>query len=398
MLQLSVIVVNYNVKYFLEQCLRSVLTAINNIEAEILVVDNNSTDNSIVYLKDKFPTVTFIQNDTNLGFSKANNQALKIATGEYILYLNPDTILAEDVLLNCLNFFKANDKAGAIGVKLVDGAGRFLPESKRSFPSPLAALYKLSGMAKLFPKSKIFNRYALGYLDEDKVYEVDILAGAFIMAPKKILDSLKGFDEDFFMYGEDIDLSYRIQKSGYKNYYLGTEAVIHFKGKSTPSTNVTYVRHFYKAMSIFVRKHYTEKNSFLTTIFLQTAIRLSNFIPLIATPVRALRKAFQKTTAKKKLEIVLAGTAEDMQTAEAILNKHNLSYQIQQKEKIQNFDKPDADEIIFCISQLSYKQTILYLQRFKNEYGFKWHGIGTQCIAGSDSKNKNHDVYTFQSC
>ena len=218
--QLSIIIVNFNVKYFLEHCLNSVLNALNGIEGEIIVVDNNSTDGSKEYFKGRFPQVNFIWNNANIGFGKANNLGLKYATGDYVLFLNPDTLLPEDCLEKCIHFLQAHENNGALGVKMIDGSGRFLKESKRSFPYPFTSLYKLTGLAKLFPRSKIFARYHLGNLDENKNHEVDVLAGAFMMLPRKILEVVKGFDEDFFMYGEDIDLSYRIQQAGFVNYYF----------------------------------------------------------------------------------------------------------------------------------------------------------------------------------
>jgi GT2 family glycosyltransferase len=204
----------------------------------------------------KFPCVNFIVNETNSGFASACNKGLSQAKGDYILFLNPDTLLAEDVLHKCLNFFQSHPVAGAVGVKMIDGSGKFLKESKRSFPSPLTSLYKLFGLSRLFPHSKVFSRYYLGHLDENKNHEADVLAGAFMMIRKDVLDKTGGFDEDFFMYGEDIDLSYRIQKAGFKNYYLAEACIIHFKGESTKRGSLNYVRMFYNAMSIFVRKHY----------------------------------------------------------------------------------------------------------------------------------------------
>ncbi|MEO6541840.1 MAG: glycosyltransferase family 2 protein, partial [Ferruginibacter sp.] len=232
-MQLSVIIVNYNVKYFLEQCLYSVQKACLGIDAEIIVTDNNSSDGSRAFLEPAFPAVNFIWNTNNLGFAKANNQALAMAKGDLILFLNPDTILPEDSIQNCLQFFNLNKKAGALGIHMVDGSGNFLKESKRAFPSPLTSLYKLTGLTRLFPHSKIFARYHLGHLSEHENHEVDVLAGAFIMMPRKVLEEIGNFDEQFFMYGEDVDLSFRIQKAGYKNYYFAESSIIHFKGEST---------------------------------------------------------------------------------------------------------------------------------------------------------------------
>ncbi|HZH94328.1 MAG TPA: glycosyltransferase family 2 protein, partial [Flavisolibacter sp.] len=210
---LSIIIVNYNVKYFLEQCLHSIAkSTLQNIE--IIVVDNNSSDGSVAYLQPRFPGIRFIQNTNNTGFAKACNQGLAVATGTYILFLNPDTIIAEDTAGTCVSFFEKTAGAGALGVRMVDGGGRFLKESKRSFPGPLTSLFKLTGLAKLFPKSKVFSRYHLGHLAENTNHEVDVLAGAFMMIRKTVLEKTGPFDETFFMYGEDVDLSYRIQKNG----------------------------------------------------------------------------------------------------------------------------------------------------------------------------------------
>ncbi|MGB4845562.1 MAG: glycosyltransferase [Ferruginibacter sp.] len=271
-MHLSVIIVNYNVKYFLEQCLHSVQKACVNIDAEIIVVDNNSTDGSREFLEPLFPKVKFIWADKNTGFARANNQAAAIAKGDFILFLNPDTIIPEDCIENCLRFFKEHKEVGALGIRMIDGTGSFLKESKRAFPSPMTSLYKLSGLARLFPRSKIFSTYHLGHLDENKNHEVDVLAGAFMLVPKKILDEVGLFDERFFMYGEDVDLSFRIQKAGYKNYYFADSAIIHFKGESTKRGSLNYVRLFYKAMSLFVKKHYSGSKAGLFIFLIQLAI------------------------------------------------------------------------------------------------------------------------------
>ncbi len=276
-MQLSIIIVNYNVKYFLEQCLCSVRKAIKNIEAEIFVVDNNSTDGSEQFFKDKNPQVKFIWNKENIGFSRANNIAVKMATGKYILFLNPDTIIPEDCLEKSLSFLKSQPNAGALGIKMLDGSGNFLKESKRSFPSPLTSFYKLSGLAKLFPHSSVFSKYHLGNLDENKNHDVEVLAGAFMMVPQKIIQSIGSFDEGFFMYGEDIDLSYRIHNAGYKNFYFAESNILHFKGESTRRGRLNYVKLFYKAMSIFARKHYGNK-SVLFNLLIQIGILVRAFI------------------------------------------------------------------------------------------------------------------------
>jgi len=219
-MKLSVIIVNYNVKYFLEQALLSVRIASDGIETEVFVVDNNSVDDSVAMVREKFPEVNLIVNKDNVGFSCANNQAIEIATGDYILLLNPDTVVEEGTFRACVKFMDAHPDAGGLGVKMIDGSGNFLPESKRGFPSPAVAFYKAFGLSALFPKSKTFNHYHLGYLDDNETHEIEVLAGAFMLLRKTVLDKIGWLDEAFFMYGEDIDLSYRIVKGGYKNYYF----------------------------------------------------------------------------------------------------------------------------------------------------------------------------------
>ena len=289
---LSVIIVNYNVKYFLEHCLWSVMKAMENIEGEIFVVDNNSSDGSKDFFHDKFPGVTFIWNTENEGFSKANNKALKLVSGNYILFLNPDTIVPEDCFDKCLSFIKSKGDSGALGIKMIDGAGKFLKESKRAFPSPMTSLFKLSGLTRLFPKSKAFSKYHLGFLDENKSHDVDVLAGAFMIVPKKILTAIGTFDESFFMYGEDIDLSYRIQQAGYKNYYFAESSIIHFKGESTKKGSLNYVKIFYNAMSVFAKKHYGGTKAGIFNLLIQIAIFLraglaatARFLKWIGLPV-----------------------------------------------------------------------------------------------------------------
>lgn len=287
-MQLSIIIVNYNVKHFLEQCLYSVQAALTNLQGEVIVIDNNSTDNSINYLRPKFPAFQLIQNNENVGFGKACNQGLQLAKGKYILFLNPDTIVPEDCFEKCIAFFETHPDAGAIGVKMIDGSGSFLKESKRSFPGPLTSLYKLFGLARLFPKSKSFGRYHLGYLDENKNHEIDVLAGAFMMIKKEVLDKVGGYDENFFMYGEDVDLSYRIQKSGYKNYYFAESTIIHFKGESTKKGSMNYVRMFYTAMSLFVKKHYGGSKAGFLNLLIHIAIWFRATLTAIGSFIRRL--------------------------------------------------------------------------------------------------------------
>lgn len=242
--------------------------------AEIIVVDNNSSDDSISYLQPKFPCVKFVISKENIGFGRANNLALQMAVGEYVLFLNPDTLMPEDCLEKCIRFVQEDPSVGAIGVKMLDGCGKFLPESKRAFPAPFTSLFKLIGLASLFKRSKIFARYYLGHLSEKENHEVDVLAGAFMLIRKKVLDKIGGFDDLFFMYGEDIDLSYRIQQAGWKNYYFAESSIIHFKGESTRKGSFNYVKMFYEAMSLFVKKHHRGNKAAIFNIFIHWAIWL----------------------------------------------------------------------------------------------------------------------------
>ncbi len=280
-MKLSVIIVNYNVEYFLEQCLNSVIKAIENVDAEIFVVDNISVDGSVAMVKSKFPSVILIENKENVGFSRANNQALRIAKGEYVLLLNPDTVVEEDTFTKVCDFMDAHPEAGGLGVKMIDGKGNFLPESKRGLPTPSVAFYKIFGLSALFPKSKTFGKYHLGYLSKEETHEIEILSGAFMLMRKSTLDKVGLLDEDFFMYGEDIDLSYRIIKGGFKNFYYPKTSIIHYKGESTKKSSVNYVFVFYNAMIIFAKKHFSEKNAKTFSFLINLAIYLRASVAII---------------------------------------------------------------------------------------------------------------------
>jgi O-antigen biosynthesis protein len=291
-MKLSVVIVNYNVEYFLEQCLYAVRKAMKDIEGEVFVVDNNSVDGSLRMLRQKFPEVKLIANKENTGFSRANNQAIRISSGEYVLLLNPDTVVEDDTFQKVIAFMDEHPDAGGLGVKMVDGQGKFLPESKRGLPTPATAFYKIFGFSRIFPRSKRFARYHLGFLDKEQTHEVDVLAGAFMLLRKKVLDEIGLLDEAFFMYGEDIDLSYRITQAGYKNYYFPLTRIIHYKGESTKKSSVNYVFVFYNAMIIFARKHFSQKRAKTFTFLINIAIYFraflaiaSRFIKRIALPM-----------------------------------------------------------------------------------------------------------------
>lgn len=255
--------------------------SIQGIDAEVFVVDNMSVDGSVAMVRAKFPDVQLIANQNNVGFSVANNQAIKLAKGEYVLLLNPDTVVEEDTLSKCCNFLDNHPEAGGLGVKMVDGKGRFLPESKRGLPTPGVAFSKISGLSRLFPQSRLFGKYHLGFLEEDKTHEVEILSGAFMMLRKSVLDKIGLLDEAFFMYGEDIDMSWRIVQAGYKNYYLPEARIIHYKGESTKKSSVNYVFVFYRAMIIFARKHFSEKHAKSFAFVIHLAIYMRAAIAIV---------------------------------------------------------------------------------------------------------------------
>ena len=280
-MKLSIVIVNYNVKYFLDQCLHAAIKAGDKVSSEIIVVDNNSVDGSCQMVAEKYPDVILIANTENLGFSKANNQAIRIAKGEYVLLLNPDTVVEEDSFLRIIEFMDKTPDAGGLGVKMIDGRGRFLPESKRGLPTPEVAFWKMFGFSKLFPHSRRFGQYHLGYLDNNQTHEVDVLAGAFMLLRKATLEKVGLLDEDYFMYGEDIDLSYRITKGGYKNYYFPETTIIHYKGESTKKGSINYVKVFYNAMIIFAGKHFSKGNARRYAILINLAIYFRALLSII---------------------------------------------------------------------------------------------------------------------
>lgn len=290
--KIAVIIVNYNVVFFLEQCLNSVAKAMEYEPAEVWVVDNQSVDGSVAMVREKFPWVKLIANENNVGFSKANNQAMQQSGCKYQLLLNPDTVIEEDTLKKVVDYMEANPDVGGLGVRMVDGKGVFLPESKRGLPTPAVAFYKISGLSRIFPKSKRFARYHMGNLSEFETNDIEILSGAFMLMRKEALDKVGLLDEAFFMYGEDIDLSYRIIQGGYRNVYFPETRIIHYKGESTKKSSVNYVFVFYRAMVIFAKKHFSQNNAQLFSFFINAAIYfraglalLNRFIRTVTLPL-----------------------------------------------------------------------------------------------------------------
>lgn len=397
-MQLSIIIVNYNVKYFLEQCLQSVLLATKNCTAEIFVVDNNSTDGSKQFLEPLFKEVHFIWLPKNIGFAKANNIALAKTSGDYILFLNPDTIVAEDSFEKTITFLQKNTAIGALGVKMIDGSGQFLKESKRAFPSPSISLFKILGLANLFPKSKLFAKYHMGHLSVNENNEVDVLAGAFMLVPKVVLNVVGSFDEAFFMYGEDVDLSYRIQKAGYKNYYFAKTTILHFKGESTKKGSLNYVRLFYKAMNLFVHKHYKSGNAAVFTFLINIGIGFRAFLAALTS----VFKVDKKTFIKDKTNFIISDEGNYTKVVE-ILSVHNESVMgrvnifnndkkntINDISTIQSYLKRDT-AVVFCQNHLSVSKIIQLVQQFPVGIVKRFHLANTKSIVSSHSKDGRGD-------
>lgn len=316
---LSVIIVNYNVKYYLEQCLDSVGRASQGLQVEVFVVDNLSTDGSIPYLRERYPETIFIENRENVGFARANNQAIHLSKGKYVLLLNPDTIVAEHTFRDFITFMEAHPEAGGAGAYMLRTDGTFAPESRRGLPTPFVAFCKMSGLAALFPKSRVFGRYYMRYLDENETNEIEVMSGAFMWLRREALDKAGLLDEDFFMYGEDIDLSYRIMKSGYKNYFIPSR-MLHYKGESTEKSSYRYVYTFYEAMRLFFCKHYAHY-SFLVSIPINLAIWGRSFMAYMGNQLRHRAKPMVAPTS---IAMLVIGDARTHSGVRSIIEKHQL--------------------------------------------------------------------------
>ena len=275
-IDLSVVVVNYNVKEFVSNLIESVKKAAHTLKIEIIISDNASQDGSPQYIREKYPEVILIANNENLGFGKANNQALAKAKGKYILMINPDTLVQEDTFLKMIKFFEGHPEAGLAGCKILNPDGTLQLACRRSFPGPWTSFTKVSGLSSVFPKSSLFARYNLTYLDENKTYEVDAVSGSFMMMRREVYNTIGGFDEQFFMYGEDLDLCYRVQKAGYKVFYVHNTTIIHYKGESTKRSSIDETKHFYNAQHLFVKKHLS--SSLLVEFILLFAIYINKIL------------------------------------------------------------------------------------------------------------------------
>jgi len=288
-MKLSVVIVNYNVKDYLYQCIDSVLKAMEGIDGEVIVVDNHSRDGSVEYVKAAFPQVNYIHSSHNLGFSRANNIAIKQSKGEYVLLLNPDTVVGDDVFRQAIAFMDAHPEAGAAGVRMLKADGTVAMESRRGLPTPMVSFYKMSGLCQKYPQSKRFAKYYMSWLPWDEANEIEVVSGAFFFLRKAALDRVGLLDEDYFMYGEDIDLSCRLLKDGWHNWYLPLN-ILHYKGESTEKSSFRYVHVFYDAMLIFFRKHYG-KHAVWLTFPVKTAIYAKVCIEIVRMAIKKLKKS-----------------------------------------------------------------------------------------------------------
>ena len=346
-LKLSVIIVNYNVKYYLDQCIRSVLRAFEemNTPAEIIVVDNHSADGSVDYLEQRypqklFPMVRFVRSAHNLGFARANNIAIRQSRGEYVLLLNPDTIVGEDALKASVDFMDVHEDAGAVGVRMLGAQGRRAMESRRGLPTPMVSFFKMLGFCNRWPHHRLFGKYYMGYLPWDEPCQIEVVSGAYCMLRRKALDEVGLLDEDFFMYGEDIDLSYRVLKGGYHNYYLPVD-ILHYKGESTQKSSFRYVHVFYEAMLIFFRKHYSGM-TFLLSLPIKTAIYAKALMALVGMLSERMRKSlgFFAPSAEGAQHYVFVGSLEMQDACRDIARRLGLDAEFHDSEVLE--DKSEA--------------------------------------------------------
>ena len=369
-MKISVVIVNYNVKYFLAQCLHSLFKSLKGVEFEVFVIDNASVDSSKEYITQHFPQVTYIYNIENVGFAKANNQAIRLSKGEYILLLNPDTILPENNIEEVLFFMDSNQDVGACGVKMLSPTGGFLPESKRGYPSPSVSFWRLTGIHRLFPNNKYFDGYYLSYLDKEEKHSVPILAGAYMMLRSGALNKSGLLDEDFFMYGEDIDLSYRIIETGFKNYYL-PNPILHYKGESTSKNSYKYVRVFYGAMGIFFKKHGKDYSP-LSRCLVQMGISLQTWTKLLMVAIKRKQNLLYPKQSIQPCFIIISKN-DGVNRIKAILDNNKLGKgclhlnSIEEASvylQINNSSQQGVySHIIYDVSKYSYSEIIDGLER-----------------------------------
>jgi len=387
-MQLSVVILNYNVRYFLEQCVLSVQEALSGIEGEIIVVDNNSDDDSCIMMKSRFPNVRLIENKENSGFPRGNNIGVAEAKGKYICILNPDTVVAEDTFMKILAFAEGKKNLGIIGCKLIDGTGNFLPESKRGTPTPWVAFTKIFGLYKFFPNQKLFNQYYAQHLSENKTGKVDILVGAFMVMERKLYLQIGGFDENCFMYADDIDLSYSVLQKQKNNYYFHETSVIHYKGESTVKDE-KYMRRFQEAMEFFYQKHF--RKSLFFSVFIKVGIFLFSVV-----------KMFQ---GKPKLNplpetYVFFSENEILSPQLSSILKNKVSFLDFKKEKMVNsclLSGGKRIEVILDNQYVSFKKCIEILESLKRtNVTFKILPKKTSFIIGSNSKNERGEIIKIE--
>ncbi|KQO21455.1 glycosyl transferase family 2 [Flavobacterium sp. Leaf82] len=387
-MQLSVIILNYNVRYFLEQCVLSVQEALLTLDAEIIVVDNNSSDESCLMMKSKFPNVKLIQNNSNCGFPKGNNIGVNEASGKYICILNPDTVVAEDTFIKVLAFAERQIDLGIIGCKLIDGTGSFLPESKRGIPTPWVAFTKIFGLYEVFPKWKVFNQYYAQHIPENETGKVEILVGAFMVMHRNLYLELEGFDEKCFMYADDIDLSYRVLQKQKSNYYFHETTVLHYKGESTVKDE-KYMKRFQEAMSFFYQKHF--KKSWFFEFFIQIGIWIFSFI-----------KMFEgKTKSKPSPEsVVFYSSNKNLSEKLPFILKNKVLFLDLKKEKMVNSSlifKGKKVEIILDNQYVSFKKCIKIIETLKDKnITFKIFPKNTNFIIGSNSRNDRGQIIKIE--
>jgi GT2 family glycosyltransferase len=371
-MKISVVIVSYNVKYLLEQCLLSVNRAVAGMEAEIFVVDNNSADGSVAYLRPKFPGILFIENASNPGFATANNQAIRQCRGEYVLLLNPDTVIGESCIRTLCFFMDEHAGAGGAGVKMINAHGAFLPESKRSFPSPWVSFCKLSGLARLFPSSRWLARYSLPYLSPDKEHMVDVLSGAFMLLRRGALDKAGLLDEAFFMYGEDIDLSYRMVLNGYRNYYI-PERILHYKGESTKRGEMSFVKNFYGAMLIFYKKYYPG-SGLAVSLIIRLAVGLKVSVAAFSR-ITTRKKPGRKTKRRRRLLVICH--EENFETIKTVAIRHMPELEFVNLWDLDTKRVMDAicrrnqmkafTDIAFCCQDMRFEQMLLFMDTMEGK-------------------------------
>lgn len=377
-LKLSVIIVNYNVKYYLDQCIRSVLRAFEemNTPAEIIVVDNHSADGSVDYLEQRypqklFPMVRFVRSAHNLGFARANNIAIRQSRGEYVLLLNPDTIVGEDALKASVDFMDVHEDAGAVGVRMLGAQGRRAMESRRGLPTPMVSFFKMLGFCNRWPHHRLFGKYYMGYLPWDEPSQIEVVSGAYCMLRRKALDEVGLLDEDFFMYGEDIDLSYRVLKGGYHNYYLPVD-ILHYKGESTQKSSFRYVHVFYEAMLIFFRKHYSGM-TFLLSLPIKTAIYAKALMALVGMLSERVRKSlgFFAPSAEGPQHYVFVGSLEMQDACRDIARRLGLDAEfhdseVQEDKSEATWSEKNDNVLVLDADSMSYADMLKRMSRLSD--------------------------------